>query len=70
MKQLLTKYQFFMKLLQIPHIHKIVIFKVYLQLFKSTASSLQISLEGHVENTLFHFCQLWAVMISKTKELI
>ena len=36
----------------------IVIFQVYLQLFRTTASSLQISWQGHVRNTLFHFCQL------------
>ena len=29
-----------------------------MQLFRSTASSLQISWQGHVRNTLFHFCQL------------
>ena len=40
---------------------KIVIFQVYLQLFRSTASSLSILWQGHVRNTLFHFCQLWAV---------
>ena len=42
---------------------KIVIFQVYLQLFRPTASSLWISWQGHVRNTLFHFCQLWAVNI-------
>ena len=36
----------------------IVIFQVYLQLFRPTASSLLISWHGHVRNTLFHFCQL------------
>ena len=36
----------------------IVIFQVYLQLFRPTASSLEISRQGHVRNTLFHFCQL------------
>ena len=47
-----------------PKLHiftKIVIFQVYLQLFRPTASSLKISSQGHVRNTLFHFCQLWAV---------
>ena len=39
----------------------IVIFQVYLQLFRPTASSLQILWQEHVRNTLFHFCQLWAV---------
>ena len=42
---------------------KIVTFQVYLQLFRPTASSLEISWHGHVRNTLFHFCQLWAVNI-------
>ena len=36
----------------------IVIYQVFLQLFRPTASSLQISWQGHVRNTLFHFCQL------------
>ena len=40
---------------------KIVIFQVYLQLFRPTASSLSILWQGHVRNTLFHFCPLWAV---------
>ena len=40
---------------------KIVIFQVYLQLFRPTASSIYILWQGHVRNTLFHFCQLWAV---------
>ena len=39
-KQLLTKYQIFKKSPQISHIHKNVFFKVYLQLFRPTASSL------------------------------
>ena len=38
---------------------KIVIFQGCLQLFRSTASSLWILWQGHVRNTLFHFCQLW-----------
>ena len=40
-----------------------VIFKVglYLQLFRPTASSLQISCQWHASNTLVQFCQLWAV---------
>ena len=42
---------------------KIVIFQAYLQLFRPTASSLQVLWPGHVRNTLFHFCQLWAVNI-------
>ena len=40
---------------------KIVIFQVYLQLFRPTASALYILWQGHIRNTLFHFCQLWAV---------
>ena len=36
----------------------IVILQVYLQLFRTTASSLWISWQGHVRNTRFHFCQL------------
>ena len=40
---------------------EIVIFQVYLQLFRPTAASLKILWQGHVRNTLFHFCQLWAV---------
>ena len=36
-------------------------FKVYLQLFRPTASSLSMLWQGHVRNTLFHFCQLRAV---------
>ena len=36
----------------------IVIFQVYLQLFRPTSSSLYILWQGHVRNTLFHFCQL------------
>ena len=39
----------------------IVIFQVYLQLFRPTASSLLILWQGHARNTLFHFCQSWAV---------
>ena len=39
----------------------IVIFQVYLQFFRPTALSLWILWQGHVRNTLFHFCQLWAV---------
>ena len=39
-KQLLTKYQIFTILPQISHFHKIVIFQVYLQLFRPTASSV------------------------------
>ena len=39
----------------------IVIFQVYLQLFRPTASSLLMVWQWHVRNTLFHFCQLWAV---------
>ena len=50
-----------------PKFHKftqIVIFKVYLHLFRSTASSLSISWQRHVRNTLFHCCQLWAVKLN------
>ena len=43
------------------HIFTKIIFQVYLQLFRPTASSLSILWQGHVRNTLFHFCQLWAV---------
>ena len=57
-KQLLTKYQIFMILPQISHFHKYRNFQVFLQLFRPTASSLWISWQGHVRNTLFHFCQL------------
>ena len=39
----------------------IVIFQVYFQLFRPTASFLLILWQGNVRNTLFHFCQLWAV---------
>ena len=39
-KQLLTKYQTFPKLPQIPHIHINRHFSVYLQLFRPTASFL------------------------------
>ena len=42
----------------------ILIFQVYLQIFRPTASSLNILWQGHVSNTLFHFCQLWAVNFS------
>ena len=42
-------------------ITKIIIFQVYLQLFRPTASSLSILWQGHVRNTLFQFCQLWAI---------
>ena len=42
---------------------KIVIFQVYLQLFRPTASSLWILWQGHVRNTLFHFCQLPPVKV-------
>ena len=41
----------------------IVIFQVFLQLFRPTASSLQISWQGHVMNALFHFCQLPTVNV-------
>ena len=41
----------------------IVIFQVFLQHFRPTASSLLISWQGHVRNTLFHFCQLPPVKI-------
>ena len=44
---------------------KIIIFQVYLQLFRPTASSLYILWQGYVRNTLFHFCQLWAVIFYK-----
>ena len=44
---------------------KIVIFQVYLQLFRPIASSLWILWQGHVRNTLFHCCQLWAVKLTK-----
>ena len=43
---------------------KIVIFqvqKVYLHLFRPNASIPEILWQGHIRNTLFHFCQLWAV---------
>ena len=40
---------------------KIVIFKVYLQLFRPTASSLWILWQENVRKTLFSSCQLWAV---------
>ena len=40
---------------------KIVVFQVFLQLFWPTASFLKNLWQGHVRNTLFHFCQLWAV---------
>ena len=43
----------------------IIIFQVYLHLFRPTASSLYILWQGHVRNTLFHFCQLWAVKANK-----
>ena len=48
---------------------KIIIFQVYLQLFRPTASSLQVLWQGHVRNTLFHFCQLWAVNNSTVNTL-
>ena len=56
-KQLLKKYQIFTILPKISHFHKIVIFQVYLQL-RPTASFVYILWQGHVRNTLFHFCQL------------
>ena len=40
---------------------KFVIFQVYLQLVRPTASSVSILWQGHVRNTLFHFWQLWAI---------
>ena len=43
---------------------KIVIFQVYLQLFRPTTSSLSILWQGHIRNTVFHFCQLWAVNVT------
>ena len=43
-----------------------VIFQVFLQLLRPTASSLLISWQGHVRNTLFHFCQLPPVNYSNT----
>ena len=46
---------------------KLVIFQVYLHLFRPTASSLLNSWQGHVRNTLFHFCQLWAVNVKEWK---
>ena len=56
-KQLLTKYPFFSKL---PHrVTKIVILNVKLELFRPTASSLEILWQGHIRNLLFHFFQLW-----------
>ena len=57
-KQLLTKYQFSRYWPKFHIFTNIVIFQVFLQLFRPTASSLQISWQGHVRNTLFHFCQL------------
>ena len=44
----------------------IVIFQVFLQLLRPTASSLQISWQGHVRNTLFHFCQLPPVNVKNS----
>ena len=61
-KQLLTKYQIFTILPQIPHLHKIVIFQAYLQLLRPTASSLYI-FDRDMSGILFHFCQLWAVNV-------
>ena len=46
---------------------KIVIFQVFLQLFRPTASFLKKLWQGHVRNTLFHFCQLWAVKFRNLK---
>ena len=58
MKKLFTKYQIFTILPKFHIFTKIVIFHVYLQLFRATASSLSILWQGHVRNTLFHYCQL------------
>ena len=44
----------------------IVNFQVYLQLFRTTASTLYILWQGHVRNTLFHFCQLPPVKKKKS----
>ena len=41
-----------------PIFTNFVIFQVFLQLLRPTASSLYILWQGHVRNTLFHFCQL------------
>ena len=49
---------------------KIIIFQVYLQLFRPTASSLEIVWQGHVRNTLLDFCQLWAVKCIKAWGLL
>ena len=45
-------YQIFTKLPQIPHIHINCYFQVHLQLLRPNASSLSISRQGHVRNTL------------------
>ena len=47
-----------------PIFTNFVIFQVYLQLLRPIASSLSISWQGHVRNTLFHFCQLPPVKIN------
>ena len=39
----------------------IVIFQVYLQLFRPNCLIPINFMAGHVRNTLFHYCQLWAV---------
>ena len=41
-----------------PIFTNFAIFQVYLQLLRPTASYLKILWQGHVRNTLFHFCQL------------
>ena len=46
-----------------PIFTNFVIFQVYLQLLRSTASTLYILWKGHVRNTLFHFCQLPPVKV-------
>ena len=49
---------------------KIVIFKVYLHLFRPNASIPLILWQGHIRNTLFHFCKLWAVNIHTIQTIL
>ena len=53
-KQFLTKYQIFTILPKISHFHQIVLFQVYLQLFRPTASSLNF-MAGTCQETSFSF---------------
>ena len=57
-KKLLTKYQIFTILPQISHFHKFRNFSSIFATFEANCFIPINFMQGHVRNTLFHFCQL------------